>query len=443
MSAKMGDGRFARTAAALACGLTLVLPMRAQETNAVHSIDLATALRLAGAQSLDVKIAREKLAEAKAVHGSAVASFFPWIAPGIGYKRHDNNIQDVAGNIIEVHKQSYAPGATIGAQVDLGEAYYKELAAKQLVRAADHAVEVRRQQTVAAAAAGYFDLLAAESAAQVAAEAVSISSNYEAQVSRAVEAGLAFKGDALRVRVQKERNQLALRRAQEELRVAAARLAQTLRLDPAVALAPQDSDLVPTTLVQTNLSALVGEALTMRPEFKQNSAAVAAAREAEKGTKYGPLVPTVAAQAFFGGLGGGQHDDWGNFDHQEDYAVGLSWRIGPGGIFDFDRQRATTARRRITELGGEQLRDEVTRQVVEAATRGDSMRDQLATAQRAVTAAEEGFKLAQQRKEFGVGVVLETIQSEQELTRARLDYLKAIADFNKAQYALLRATGRL
>ena len=71
------------------------------------------------------------------------------------------------------------------------------------------------------------------------------------------------------------------------------------------------------------------------------------------------------------------------------------------------------------------------------------MSDQLATSRRAIAAAEESFKLAQQRKEFGVGVVLETIQAEQELTRARLDYLKAIAEFNKAQYALLRATGRL
>jgi outer membrane protein TolC len=42
-----------------------------------------------------------------------------------------------------------------------------------------------------------------------------------------------------------------------------------------------------------------------------------------------------------------------------------------------------------------------------------------------------------------VGIVLETVQTEQELTRARLDYLRAIAEFDKAQYALLRATGKL
>lgn len=429
--------------AALALTLTAFHSFAQPTNGGAYSIDLPTVLRLAGAQNLEVRIAREKLAEAKANHGSAVANFFPWVAPGVTYRRHDNNIQDVGGSVVEVHKQSYAPGATLAAQVDLGDAIYKELAAKQLVRAADHALEAQRQQSVASAAASYFDLLAAQSGVRVAAEAVNISSNYEAQVGRAVEAGLTFKGDQLRVRVQTERDQLTWRRAAEDQRVAAARLAQTLHLDPAIALTSHDGDLLPTTLLQTNLSSLVAQALAARPELKQNNALIASARETEKGTTYGPLVPTVGAQAFLGGLGGGKNSDWGNFSDQEDYVVGLSWRIGPGGLFDLDRQRASSARRKVAELTGEQLRDEITRQVVEASTRADSMADQLATAQRAIAAAEESFRLTQQRKEFGVGIVLETILAEQELTRARLDYLKSIAEFDKAQYALLRATGRL
>src|SRR3954464_487462 len=98
------------TIAALALGLDHGF---AQPTNSVYPIDLPTVLRLAGAQNLDIEIARQRLVEARANHGSAVASFFPWLSPGITYKRHDNNIQDVAGNVIEVHKQSYAPGGTI------------------------------------------------------------------------------------------------------------------------------------------------------------------------------------------------------------------------------------------------------------------------------------------------------------------------------------------
>jgi outer membrane protein TolC len=417
----------------------------ADATNSAGSfqIDLATVLRLAGAQNLDVRIAREKLAEAKANHGSAIAQFFPWVAPGITYRRHDDNIQDVAGNVIEVHKQSYAPGAAINAQVDLGDAYYKQLAAKQLVRAADHGLEAQRQESTATAAQNYFDLLAASAAIGVAADAVNISSNYEAEVERAVGAGIAFKGEQLRVRVQTERNQLTLRRAVEERRIAATKLAQTLHLNPAVDLQPRDSELIPVTLAPTNATLLMQDALATRAELKQSSALVASARESKNGAVYGPLIPSLGAQAFLGGLGGSPEHGHDNFGPQEDYSVGLAWRIGPGGLFDFDRQRAARARLHSAELTGEKLRDQVAREVVEANTRSESLSDQLATARRAVIAAEESLRLAQQRKEFGVGIVLETIQAEQELTRTRLDYLRAIADFNKAQYGLLRATGKL
>ena len=71
------DLRFTKGALLTAAGLALASSVRAQETNSVSRIDLPTALRLAGAQNLDVQIAREKLREAKANHQSAVTQFFP------------------------------------------------------------------------------------------------------------------------------------------------------------------------------------------------------------------------------------------------------------------------------------------------------------------------------------------------------------------------------
>ena len=420
--------------------------MRAQETTrAALPIDLPTALRLAGAQNLDVQIARERLREAKANHLSAVAQFFPWIAPGISYRQHDDKIQDVAGNILEVHKSSYVPGATVGVQLDLGDALYKALAAKQLAKAADHALEAQRQESVLAAAQGYFELALTQGATGVAQEAVRIASDYEAQLASAVGIGLAFKGDLLRARVQAERNRLALRQAQEQQRIAAARLAQVLRLDPAVGLVAQDAELLPLTLIETNaaLDSLVAQTLASRPELKQGQSLVSAAREANNGASYGPLIPTLGAQGFWGGLGGGREGVSDTFGGQQDYLVGASWRIGPGGLWDRGRVRSAEARLKIADLSLDKFRDDATRQLVEAFTRWQSLADQLATARRALTAAEEGLRLAQQRKEFAVGVVLETIQAEQDLTRARLDYLKAVAEFNKAQYVLCRVTGRL
>ena len=232
--------------------ILILIPPASAQTNVPQPIDLPTALRLAGAQNLDVKIARERLAEARANHLSAVSQFFPWLSPGVAYRQHEDKIQDVAGNIIDVHKYSYAPGAAVGVQLDLGDAIYKSLAAKQLAKAADHALEAQRQDSVLAAAQGYFELALTQGAVGVANEAVRIAGDYETQLGGAVEAGIAFRGDLLRARVQAERNRLGLRQAREQQRLAAARLAQVLRLDPAVELVAQDADLAPLTLIETN-----------------------------------------------------------------------------------------------------------------------------------------------------------------------------------------------
>ena len=92
----------------------------AEDASNIYIVDLPTTLRLAGARNIDIQLAREKLAEAHATQESAIEKFFPSAAPGITYRRHDNLIQNTEGVIEDVHKQSYAPGATITAQTDIG-----------------------------------------------------------------------------------------------------------------------------------------------------------------------------------------------------------------------------------------------------------------------------------------------------------------------------------
>jgi outer membrane protein TolC len=87
--------------------------------------------------------------------------------------------------------------------------------------------------------------------------------------------------------------------------------------------------------------------------------------------------------------------------------------------------------------------DQVANEVITSQTRVRSLGDQIATAKQSLSDAEEALHLGQERKEFGVGVVLETIQAQQELSRVRNDYLNIVTDYNKTQYALLRALGRL
>ena len=425
----------------LALLIAITASLAAAETN--QSIDLPTALRLAGAQNLDVQLARERLREAEAQRDAAVYQFFPWVTPGVGYRRHDGRIQDVTGNLFDTSKQSLSPGVNIEARLELGDAWFKALAAKQLAKAADHAAAAQVQDSVAAAAQGYFELVKARAVGDIAAEAARIAGDYAEQLQRGVELGLIFKGDALRARGQAERNQLAHQQAREQQRIAAARLAQVLRLDPVVNLAPADSELLPLTLTTPNaaLDSLVAQALGSRPELKQGTALARAAAKQHDAATVGPLIPSLGAQAFAGGLGGGRNNDMDNFGGSTSMALTLGWRFGPGGIFDFARERTADARLRATALANDKLRDGIIRQVVEAHTRVHSLRDQLTILRRALETAEEAFRLTRERKERGIGVVLENIFAEQELTRARSDYVVAVAEFNKAQYGLHRATG--
>ena len=408
-------------------------------------IDLPTALRLAGANSLDVQIAREKLAEARAASDSVHQKYFPWIAPTITIRRHENNIQAVNGPILDADKNSLAAGLALTGQVDLGETYYQNLAARQVVRAGEATLITRQREMTYRAAVAYFDLARARAAVSAAEEAARLAGEHARQVVATAEAGLTFQGDAARVSAAHERSELALSRLRAEQRIAAARLAELLHLDPTVELTPAETDLAPLTLTAPGgeVGLLVARALAARSELDEASARLAAAHAARRGADYGPLVPTLGAQAAFGGLGGGPgttspgHD----CDTSNDYALGLSWRIGPGGIFDRARQRETAARERERALELEKARDAIRRQVVEQHARLSSLAEQIELSRKALEAADQAARLSRDRRATGVSAVLEDLQAEDELARGRRDYLATIADYNQAQYAMRFALG--
>lgn len=409
-----------------------------------QAINLETALRLAGAKNLALEVARERVREARSLLDQEKRQLFPWVAPGLGYRRHDGNLQDIVGDVFNASKQSGTAALTLQAQLDLGDSLYRVLAAKQAVAASEAGAEARRREMQLAVAATYTELSRAVANVVTAEEAQQISRKTLEQVRAAVTAGLAFAGDAQRVEVQLGRNEAQLLEARQAARAASARLAQLLRLPPADELQPDLGEFVPVVLVATNraLESLVASALSLRPELRRADATVNLAQTRRDGATKGVWLPTVGALAAFGGLAGGRNGDWSNGDDFQDYAIGLSWRIGPGGIGDRSRIRTTDARLRITELEREQLRDEVVREVVELRSRAELAAEQVMVVTRTVAAARRLVELTQARREFGVGVVLEAIEAERELSRAQAEQLQAVASHNRAQWELWHASGQ-
>src|SRR5262249_40424011 len=101
------------------------------------------------------------------------------------------------------------------------------------------------------------------------------------------------------------------------------------------------------------------------------------------------------------------------------------------------------ARLAATQLSDAKLKDDVVAYVVSGVTRLQSLSDQISLAEGKLTLATETLRVTHERKQYGVGVVLEDIQAQQDLDRARSDFVNLLSDYNKGQYTLKRAVGGL
>jgi outer membrane protein TolC len=412
-------------------------------TAATIHVDLLTIMKLAGANNDEIQLARVKHTETIAESKQAWQRFWPSLSLGVGYRRHDGNVQDIAGAVFNAYKQQYTVGTNIMIDWSPGDLYYSALAAKQKALAAEQLAEKSRRDIVTEATARYFDLLSTDASVAIIEDDLRLTQDYEKQLEGAVTAGTAFRADLLRVKTQVSRAKLAIRQEQERRDLAAAALAESLRLPAESELRPAKADLVPVRLNgKAGVATLITQAKQHRPELKAAGAAATAAQLESDRARIAPIIPNVQAGYGAGGLGGGFGNNTGNFEDTQDFYVGLGWKIGPGGLFDKQRKVIANAREEATNLQTEQIKAAIGREVVEAAAKSQSAHDQIDINDEAVTAAEEMVKLARERQASQLGVVLEYLLAREELTRARQSLVKAVTDFNKAQHELRRAVGK-
>lgn len=405
-------------------------------------VDLPTVMRLAGANNEEVEFARSQHKSALLETDQAWQRFWPSVNVGSQYRAHEGQLQDVVGNVLDVRKQQYGMGVGVSVEWAPGDIYYTALAAKQKALAAGKAVEKARLDTVRESTDRYYEMLGTTAMLEVIGEDLGVTERYAEQLKGAVEVGTAFRADLLRVNTQLARLKIQMSQGKEALGLAAARLAESLRLAADAELRPAKGDLIPVKLLGSgDVHGLVEKAQLSRPELKSADAIMAGLAREEDRVRLGALVPNVQAGYTTGGFGGGRGSATGHFDEQQDLFVGFGWKIGPGGLFDFTRQKQAATKRETMALQTARMRAAIGREVVEAALRSKSCEEQIQLSEAAVTAAEDLTKLAAERQASQVGVVLEFVLAREELTKARLSRVRAVVDFNRAQQALKCAVG--
>jgi outer membrane protein TolC len=440
------------------------------------SIDLATAVRLAGIENLELVIARQRVEEAVAIQQLAAAQILPTINIGTNYDAHTGNLQQSSGHILNVQRSALYVGAGANAvaagtvsipgvqwNLNVSESIYSFFAARQRSEQARFANQAAENEVLLRVASAYTELLEAHAGLSLAI----ITRNDAREVARLTtnyaETGEGRQADADRAATELKRREEDLAEARMQVGNASRKLSELLNLDATIPLRPLESQVVPQSIIPNRvpLAELVTIAMLDRPELKSRQAAIRAALlELDSATML-PFSPQVLVGFSGGVFGGGSNlvaspnppvnglppnqPRFGDFKGRTDIDAIMYWSarnmgLGNKSLIDIARARAKSA-----DFEEQTTLDRVRHEVAEAFVRTHIRFAEITTRARGVRSGIDGFQEDYGRVQ-GRGdkkaLPIELLDSLRRLAAERRDYLEAIADYNKAQFELYVALGR-
>lgn len=423
-----------------------------------YPIDLPTALRLAGANNLQIARAATRIDEAQARLAGSRAMWWPSLYGGVGYTRHVGQIQDTRGDVIEVTRSALfvgggpALGNTItggagsprlGVDFSLTDALFGPLVQRQLVQVANAALASTFNDTLLHVGFAYLELTRAQGQLTVAREAEKNAEELVRQVRNRVNAKTAPPADGLRVEAELADRRRQVFQAEEAIRVASTDLVRLLRLDPTTLLVSAEEYALPVSFVEeaTPLVDLINQGLASRPEIAGHDALSEAMAGRWRQEQWRPLIPSLHLGLSAGGLGGGSGSFVGNFHDRADFDALLVWQLSNLGLGNRALGRERAAQAQQATLAAAQVRDLVAAEVAAAYHQVHFRRKQIHATREQIQAAERAVPL----NFLGIkGEVLRAIEAQQAihaLAAARYQHLEAIISYNRAQFALWRALG--
>jgi outer membrane protein TolC len=427
-----------------------------QSGHAEVPVELGAVLEMAAGQNPQVAFARQRILEAAAQLQAADVLWLPSLRAGVNYNKHEGRLQDVEGVVQEISRGSLYSG--FGAQaVGAGspavpgllmsfhtrDALFQPRIAESNLAARQQASRAVMQDLLTETAIAYINLLEAMQNRSIGREVTANFQDLADLTASFASSGAGLQADADRVRTELFLSQLEITRFDENVQVAAARLAQLLSQDPTISFAPVESSLAPMDIIAPNqpLSELVATGLTNRPELAENRSLVTAAVERLRRERYAPLVPSVLLGVSYGWNGGGVGGNLENFGDRADVDAVAWWEIRNLG---FGEQAARDlAQSQVAQARTQQVRimDLVASEIAQSHSLLVARRGQIALAQQGIASADESFRRNSERIRNAQGLPIESLQSVQALGQARRQYARAVADYNRAQFLLQRALG--
>ena len=429
-------------------------------------VDLPTILRLAGGRNWAVQLAGERINQARAKVMAADAMWLPSLNVGVGATKHEGQIQATTGEILDVSRNSLFVGggakvasaplaggaggpARLFVDLSIADAIFQPLVARQMSCAAQYQQAVAFNDAQLEGALAYFDLVSAQGEASVSTENLSDAAGLLSMTEAFVAAGKASPAEVSRVQVIVANHQQSVVDAQLKIKLASSKLIRIVRLDPSLLSAEAllfsaDDHLWPIELIPeaSELGALVAQGQGTRPEVAAQHALAQAQLANNRSQELRPFIPNLNLGVSAGAFGGGVGSDINGLDGRADIDAMLVWEVRNLGFGERAARGETSSRYRQAALRSHQIQDQIAEEVRNAWHRVRAGRQRMDISRDNVSEAVRLVEMNFERIRGLEGLPLEAIQALHAVSEARLSYLRAIVEYNKAQAALLRAIGR-
>ncbi|MEX0978194.1 MAG: TolC family protein, partial [Pirellulales bacterium] len=375
-------------------------------------VDLPTTLRLAGANSLQIAVAYQKVLAARARLQGATALWLPSLEGGLGYNLHSGRIQDTFGDVIDVNRSSAFAGggpnlgsapltgasngpARLFIGLPLTNAIFERLSERQRVRAAGAHQAATFNDTLLVASVGYLDLMRSQVQVAIASEAVTNAQELARVVEVRARGGTAPPADELRARAELADRQRRVFARWEGVRDASANLVRVLNLEGGTNLFAAETQPIMIDLVDLDLPLpeLIAIGLVARPEMAQHQAQVAATLERLRQEQWRPVLPNLQVGFSGGGFGGGRDGFFGDFSSRGDFDALAVWELRNLGFGNAALVRERRSEHEQARLSVGEVRNVVAAEIVRSYYQARLRREQVQAALRQMQAASEGLPL--------------------------------------------------
>lgn len=297
--------------------------------------------------------------------------------------------------------------------------------------------EQRRDDVALRAVNAYLELQKANAQLQVAKDALGDAREHQRLAAARGAAGVGLRSDELRARTFVSEMEQQLIAADNGREVASLRLAQAVGLDAGERVEIKGEFRSPGQV--GNRAEMVARGMAARPALRGMAEGVEGAGIALQAAEHAWL-PTLHAMASY------QMNDrdipFGRDNDSWLVGANLRWELYDGGLRSSGKERAAA----LQEAAREQLREqrsETALQITESYLRREELGKRLEVARHMVLEAEEGVRLIRKRYENSISLLVELLDAQTALNRARTELATLEADYAAAWARLQHAAGTL